>query len=89
MQDPHIEVKILPSIYPQGGEKVLVYHTTGKVIPVGKLPIDVGCIVCNCTTIAAIGHYFKTGMPLVNKCVTVDGGAVFIAIPSRFYTAAP
>lgn len=76
MQDPHIEVKILPSIYPQGGEKVLVYHTTGKVIPVGKLPIDVGCIVCNCTTIAAIGHYFKTGMPLVNKCVTVDGGAV-------------
>ena len=76
MQAPHIEVKILPSIYPQGGEKVLVYHTTGKVIPVGKLPIDVGCIVCNCTTIAAIGHYFKTGMPLVNKCVTVDGGAV-------------
>lgn len=71
-----VEVKVLPSVYPQGGEKVLVYHTTGKVIPTGKLPIDVGCIVCNCTTIAAIGTYLKTGMPLVEKCVTVGGGAV-------------
>jgi len=70
------EVKVLPSIYPQGGEKVLVYHTTKKVIPTGKLPIDVGCIVCNCTTVAAIGSYLQTGMPLVEKCVTVDGGAV-------------
>ena len=71
-----LRVHVLPSIYPQGGEKVLVYHTTGKVIPTGKLPIDVGCIVCNCTTVAAIGSYLKTGMPLVKKCVTVDGGAV-------------
>ena len=71
-----VEVKVLPQIYPQGGEKVLVYHTTKKVIPTGKLPIDVGCIVCNCTTVAAIGNYLKTGMPLVNKCVTVDGGSV-------------
>ena len=70
------EVKVLPSIYPQGGEKVLVYNTTKKVIPTGKLPIDVGCIVLNCTTVAAIGSYLKSGMPLVEKCVTVDGGAV-------------
>lgn len=69
-------VAVLPQLYPQGGEKVLVYHTTKKVIETGKLPIDVGCIVCNCTTIAAIGSYLKTGMPLVEKCVTVDGGAV-------------
>ncbi len=71
-----VEVAVLPSKYPQGGEKVLVYHTTKKVIPAGKLPIDVGCIVCNCTTVAAIGAYLKTGMPLVEKCITVDGGAV-------------
>lgn len=71
-----VEVKALPSIYPQGGEKVLIYHTTGKAVPVGKLPIDVGCIVINCTTLAAIGEYLETGMPLVSKCVTVDGGAV-------------
>lgn len=71
-----MQVKVLPSIYPQGGEKVLVYHTTGRAIPVGKLPIDVGCVVINVTTLAAIGSYLQTGMPLVEKCVTVDGGAV-------------
>jgi len=70
------QVKVLPSLYPQGGEKVLIYHTTGRVVPTGKLPIDAGCIVINCTTLASIGAYLKTGMPLVEKCVTVDGGAV-------------
>lgn len=70
------EVCVLPAVYPQGGEKVLVYHTVKKVIPADKLPIDVGCIVCNCTTIAAIGSYLKCGMPLVKKCVTVDGACV-------------
>ena len=71
-----VDVKVLPAKYPQGGEKVLIYHTTGKVVPTGKLPIEVGCVVLNCTTLAAIGAYIKTGMPLVEKCVTVDGGAV-------------
>ena len=71
-----VTVKALPAVYPQGGEKVLVYHTTGRKIAVGKLPIDVGCVVLNCTTLAAIGAYLRTGMPLVEKCVTVDGGAV-------------
>ena len=74
--DDSITVKALPSSYPQGAEKVLIYNTTGKVVPAGKLPADVGCIVCNCTTAAEIADYIKTGMPLVKKCVTVDGGAV-------------
>ena len=75
-KDPCIKVCVLDDKYPQGGEKVLIYHTTGKTVPAGKLPIDVGCIVCNSTTMATIGQYLKTGMPLVEKCVTVDGGAV-------------
>ena len=75
-QDGAITVKVLPSVYPQGGEKVLIYHTTGKVVPTGKLPIDVGSIVSNCTTIADIGKYIRTGIPLVEKCITVDGSAV-------------
>ena len=74
--DDSITVKALPSSYRQGAEKVLRYNTTGKVVPAGKLPADVGCIVCNCTTAAEIADYIKTGMPLVKKCVTVDGGAV-------------
>ena len=74
--DGSYTVRSLPAVYPQGGEKVLIYHTTGRKVPVGKLPIDVGCIVVNVTTLAAIGAYLETGMPLVEKCVTVDGGAV-------------
>ena len=74
--EAQVSVKMLPSVYPQGGEKVLIYHTVGRVVPEGKLPIDAGCIVINCTTLATIGTYLKTGMPLVEKCVTVEGSAV-------------
>ena len=75
-QSEGVEVKVLPSSYPQGGEKVLVFNTVGKIIPKGGLPLDVGVMVINVTTLAFIGNYLKTGMPLVNKCVTVDGSAV-------------
>ena len=75
-RDSKIKLEVLLGVYPQGAEKVLVYHTTGKVIPVGKLPLDVGAIVLNCATAAAIGSYLKTGIPLVSKRVTVDGGSI-------------
>lgn len=75
-QENDMEVCPLPALYPQGGEKVLIYHTMGAVVPEGKLPIDVGAIVLNCTTLANIAHYCRTGMPLVEKCITVDGSAV-------------
>lgn len=75
-KDSAVSVFVLPSVYPQGGEKVVIYHITGKVVPEGKLPIDVGTLVINCTTLAFIADYIKTGMPLVEKCVTVDGSAI-------------
>ncbi len=71
-----IKVVALKSVYPQGGEKVLVYNTTGRTIKVGQLPADVGCIVCNSSTMANLANFLKTGMPLVEKVITVDGGAV-------------
>lgn len=71
-----VEVKVLPSVYPQGGEKVIVYNTMGKIIPKGGLPLDVGAVVINCTTLSTIAEYMETGMPLVEKCITVDGSAV-------------
>jgi len=71
-----VEVCELPSIYPQGGEKVLIHQATGRVVPEGKLPLDVGCIVMNVTTLACIAQFIATGMPLTKKCVTVDGSAV-------------
>ena len=72
----NVSVKTLTTLYPQGAEKVLVYHTTGRKVALGELPIDVGCVISNITTIAAIGSYLKTGIPLVEKCVTVDGAAI-------------
>jgi electron transport complex protein RnfC len=75
-KDADISIAALPSMYPQGGEKVLIYNITGRVVPEGKLPLDVGVIVLNVTTTAFIGSYLRTGMPLVEKCITVDGSAV-------------
>ena len=75
-QTDGVTVKVLPAMYPQGGEKVLIYNCTGKIVPKGGLPLDVGAIVINVTTLAFIAEYLETGMPLVEKCVTVDGSAV-------------
>jgi len=74
--NPKVSVMPLPSLYPQGAEKVIIYNTTGLTVPEGKLPADVGVLVINVTSLAVIASYIKTGMPLVEKCVTVDGSAV-------------
>ena len=74
--DEKTEIAVLPSRYPQGSEKVLIYNILGRTVAEGKLPIDVGVIVLNCTTLAVVANYIKTGMPLIQKCVTVDGDAV-------------
>lgn len=71
-----VDVLALPTSYPQGERKVLVYNVTGRIVPEGARLADVGCIVNNCTTIAVIGRYVKTGFPLLEKVVTVDGPAV-------------
>ena len=71
-----ISVRVLPSLYPQGERKVLVYNVTSRIVPEGGRLPDVGCIVINCTTVSTIARYIRTGYPLVTKCVTVDGSAV-------------
>lgn len=73
---PEIEVVELRAVYPQGAERVLIYETTGKEIPLGKLPADIGVIVSNITSMISLGKYLETGMPLISKKVTVDGNAV-------------
>lgn len=72
----NVEIKVLPSSYPMGGEKVLVYNTTGRIIPEGKLPLDVGAVVLNCTTLTSLRDYIRYGVPLTQKTVTVDGSAI-------------
>lgn len=74
--DDTVKLMRLPTQYPQGAEKVLIYSATGRKVPLGKLPSDVGCIVMNVTSIATLYRFIKTGMPLVSKRLTVDGNAV-------------
>lgn len=71
-----VKLMCLPSRYPQGAEKVIIRSATGRSVPEGKIPADVGCIVTNITSVSFIGKYFATGMPLVTKRITVDGDAV-------------
>ena len=74
--DARVEVMPLPSTYPQGGEKILIYNTSGRIVPEGALPSDVGVLIMNVTTVAFLAKYVETGMPLVEKCLTVDGSAI-------------
>lgn len=69
-------VATLPSVYPQGAEKVIIEQTTGKEVPQGALPAAIGCIVMNVASVGFVNRYMKTGMPLVTKRLTVDGDAV-------------
>ena len=71
-----IDVVALPSTYPQGAEKVLIYTATGRVVAEGELPSNQGVIVMNVSTIGFLMRFFRTGMPLISKRLTVDGDAV-------------
>ena len=72
----HICVLKLKSRYPQGAEKVLIKACTGRTVPPHKLPVDVGCIVMNITSVGFLGSYIRTGVPLISKRITIDGSAV-------------
>ncbi len=74
--DASIKIMQLKSVYPQGAEKMMVQSATGRQVPPGKLPADVGCVVMNVTSIAFISRYLKTGKPLVSRSMTVDGKAI-------------
>ncbi len=62
--------------YPKGAERVLVYEITGKKMDAGVLPAQLGVILSNVTSVAFVGKYFRTGMPLVMRRMTIDGEAV-------------
>lgn len=72
----HIQVLPLRVKYPQGAEKMLIKSIFGIEVPAGQLPRDVGITVNNVGTIVAIADYFQTGMPLIERIVTVSGPGV-------------
>jgi electron transport complex protein RnfC len=71
-----ISVFELRQMYPQGAERVIIYECTGRHLIAGKLPVDIGCIVSNVTSMLKLEQYFETGMPLVTKFLTVDGNVI-------------
>jgi electron transport complex protein RnfC len=75
-RDDTIDIITLPSSYPQGAEKVIIYNSTGRIVKEGELPSDQGVIVLNVSTCAFLYRYVNTGMPLVSRRLTVDGNAV-------------
>lgn len=74
--DSSVKIVKLKSSYPQGAEKVIAFYCTGRIIMEGNLPSDHGIIVMNVSTVGFINNYIKTGMPLINRRLTVDGDAV-------------
>lgn len=71
-----IKVVELATKYPQGGEKQMIYAVTGREIPPGKLPTDIGCCIFNVDTCASLARGFDSGLPLYQRVVTVSGDAV-------------
>ena len=71
-----IHIQPLRVRYPQGAEKQLIQTLTGRQVPPGKLPADVGCLVCNVATAAAVYDAVTEGMPLTQRRVTLTGGAL-------------
>lgn len=80
--DKHIqhgnEIRIITvkAKYPQQAEKTAVFSATGKKVPAGKLPGDVGCLVMNVASVAFISRYLKSGKPLISRTLTVSGDCI-------------
>lgn len=71
-----IKIKVQKTRYPQGAEKQLIQSVTGRQVPPGGLPADVGCVVFNDYTCWAINRAVKTGMPAIDRVVSVTGPGI-------------
>ncbi|HNY22196.1 MAG TPA: electron transport complex subunit RsxC [Treponemataceae bacterium] len=71
----NISVSVCKTKYPQGGEKMLIKALVGREVPSGGLPAACGCVVQNVGTLKAISEAFRQGKPLIDRALTVSGGA--------------
>ncbi|MBB6480238.1 electron transport complex subunit RsxC [Spirochaeta isovalerica] len=74
--DLDVRIDILKTKYPQGAEKNIIKSCTGREVPSGKLPLDIGMVVLNVETIYSVYEALVFEKPLVERVVTVSGGAV-------------
>ena len=73
---PDMEVEILKVKYPEGAEKTLIFALTGRKVPPGKLPSEVGCLVQNVGTAVALYEAAAWGKPLYERVLTVTGPGI-------------
>ena len=72
----YVVIHELNAIYPQGAKQVMLYNATGRVAVAGRRFPSFGALIINVSSIAKMAEYLNTGMPLVERIVTVDGPAV-------------
>lgn len=77
-EDTRIEVVVFPTKYPSGGEKQLIYILTGKEVPSGGLPAQLGVVCQNVGTTVAINRAVRYGEPLISRITTVVGDALAV-----------
>lgn len=71
--DCAIEVCVIPTKYPSGGEKQLIKILTGKEVPAGKIPADIGLVCHNVGTVVAMYRAVRFGEPLISRITTLTG----------------
>ena len=71
-----VNVEVCATKYPQGAEKQLIAAITGRKVPPGCLPVDVGCVVQNVGTVFAVYEAVQKHKPLFERIVTISGDAV-------------
>ncbi|MCG8673057.1 MAG: electron transport complex subunit RsxC [Pseudomonadales bacterium] len=72
----NIEVIVVPTKYPSGGEKQLIQILTGKEVPSGGLPANIGVVCQNVGTAYAINRAVNHGEPLVSRITTLTGDTI-------------
>lgn len=89
LNDERIVLKQVPTIYPSGGEDQLVQLVTNREVPSGGLPTDVGCLVQNVGTAAAIHDWVFDHEPLISRVTTVSGDGVVMPVNVRARLGTP
>ncbi len=71
-----IEICVCKTKYPQGDERQMMFAVTGRKLPPGKLPADIGCVLFNASSCVAVYNAVVLGMPVIERVVTVDGDCI-------------
>ncbi len=71
----NITIEVCKTKYPQGSEKIITLAVLGREVPSGGLPADIGCVIQNAGTLKAVSEAFREGKPLIERGLTIAGGA--------------